>query len=303
MKYVVTGGAGFIGSHIVDALIDRGDEVHIIDNFFTGKRERINPKAVLHEIDIRDFENLRFLFRGVRGVFHMAAQSRVPFAFREPLLSHEINITGTLNVLLAARDTGVKRVLYPGSYVAYGTPNVPPFREDMNVYPIVPYAIQKCVGEQYCQMVSRFFSLETVVFRFVNVYGPRQSGASDGPSACVIGIFFEQRKKGEPITVVSDGTQRRDFIHVSDVVRANLLAMESERVGRGEIINLGTGKNYSMIEVAETIGGPWKFIDARSGETPDILVDITKARELLSWEPRISFQEGIQQLKNYYGVL
>lgn len=300
--YIVTGGAGFIGSHIVDALIDRGDEVHVVDNFFTGKRERVHPNAILHEIDIRDFGKLVSLFRGARGIFHMAAQSRVPFAFRDPLLSHEINSAGTLNVLIAARDAGVKRVIYPGSYVAYGPPNFPPFREDMDVYPVTPYAIQKCLGEQYCQMISRFFSLETVVFRFVNVYGPRQSGASDGPSACVIGIFFEQRKRGEPITVVSDGTQRRDFVHVSDVVRANLYAMESKNVGKGEIINIGTGKNYSMIEVAETIGGPWKFVDARPGETPDILVDITKARELISFEPRVSFYEGVDQLKTYYGV-
>ena len=268
MKYIVTGGAGFIGSHITDQLIARGDEVHIVDNFLTGKRERINAKAILHEADIRDFPALAPIFAGADGIFHTAAQARMQYSIREPRLTNDINITGTLNVLLAARDTRVKRVVYSASSSAYGAKNPMPLHEDMPPDPIIPYAIQKRVGEQYCAMASRFYGVETVSLRYFNVYGPRQTTASDGPYATVIGIFLEQRQRSAPMTVVPDGTYRRDFTHVTDIAAANLLAMASSRVGNGEIINIGTGTDYSVIEVARMIGGPWKFIEPRQGEVP-----------------------------------
>ena len=301
MKYIVTGGAGFIGSHIVDALLGRGCEVHVVDNFLTGKREHLNPRATLHEIDIRDFEKLSPIFAGAAGIFHTAAQPRMQYSIQQPKLTNDINITGTLNVLLAARDSGVRRVVYSASSSAYGARNTMPLREDMPPEPVIPYAIQKRVGEQYCVMASRFYGLETVSLRYFNVYGPRQTTSRDGPYATVVGIFLEQRKNGEPMSVVPD--QKRDFTHVTDVARANLLAMGSPHVGVGEIINIGTGKNYSPTELVEIIGGEWKFIEPRQGEVRETLADNTKAKQLLNLEPRIDFMEGIGELKRLYNLV
>lgn len=302
-KYIVTGGAGFIGSHITDMLIERGDEAHIVDIFLTGKRERLNPKAVLHEIDIRDFQKLAPIFKDAAGVFHTAAQPRMQYSILEPQLTNDINITGTLNVLLAARDAGVKRVVYSASSSAYGPNNPMPLHEEMKPEPVIPYAIQKRVGEQYCEMASKFYGLETVCLRYFNVYGPRQTTAVDGPYATVIGIFLEQRKNGQAMTVVPDGTQRRDFTHVTDIARANLLAMGSPNVGKGEIINIGTGKNYSVLEVADLIGGKWQFAPARQGEVKATLADNSRAKELLGWEPKVKFEDGITELKQIHQIV
>ncbi len=303
MKYIVTGGAGFIGSHVVDQLIARGDEVHVVDNFLSGKRERVNSKAIVHEADIRDFEKLAPIFKGAVGVFHLAAQPRMQYSIKEPRLTNDINITGTLNVLLAARDAQVKRVVYSASSSAYGTSHPMPLREDMEARPVIPYAIQKRVGEQYCEMVARFYGVETVAIRYFNVYGPRQTTGADGPYATVIGIFLEQAKNGQPMTVVPDGTQRRDFTHVYDVARANLLAMESPKVGKGEIINIGTATNYSVLQVANMIGGKWEFGEARQGETKETLADNSKAKQFLGWEPQVRFEEGMAELKKLNGIV
>jgi UDP-glucose 4-epimerase len=302
-KYIVTGGAGFIGSHVVDQLIARGDDVHVVDIFLGGRRDRLNPKATLHEIDIRNFDELVPVFKGAAGVFHLAAQPRMQYSIQEPRLTNDINITGTLNVLLASRDAGVKRVVYSASSSAYGTGHSMPLLEDMESLPVIPYAIQKRVGEQYCEMVARFYGLETVAIRYFNVYGPRQTTDEDGPYATVIGIFLGQASRGKPMTVVPDGTQRRDFTHVYDTARANLLAMESPKVGKGEIINIGTGTNYSVIQVAEMIGGTWEFAPARLGETKETLADNSKAKELLGWEPKVSFEEGMAELKKLSGLV
>lgn len=302
MKYIVTGGAGFIGSHIVDQLISRGDEAHVIDNFLTGKRERLNQRAILHEVDIRDFDALAPIFKGAVGIFHTAAQPRMQLSIKEPRLTNDINITGTLNVLLAARDAGVGRVVYSASSSAYGHQTKLPFREDMPASPVIPYAIQKHVGERYCEMASRFYGVETVSLRYFNVYGPRQTTDADGPYATVIGIFLGQREKGKPMTLVPDGEQRRDFTHVFDVARANLLAMSSSRVGAGEVINIGTGTNKSMKEIAEMIGGAWEFCEPRQGEARATLADNTKARDLLGWSPEIQFEEGLRELKQLHGI-
>lgn len=302
MKFIVTGGAGFIGSHIVDALISRGDEVHVIDNFLTGKRERLNPKAILHEIDIREFEKLPSILKGSSGVFHTAAQPRMQYSIKHPRLTNDINVTGTLNVLLAARDAGVPKIVYSASSSAYGSKHPMPLHEDMTPSPIIPYAIQKRMGEQYCEMVSKFYNLATVSLRYFNVYGPRQTTDADGPYATVIGIFLGRRQKNLPITIVPNGKQRRDFTHVADVVSANLLAMESNKVGKGEVINIGTGKNYGILEVADLIGGPTIFVEPRQGEVLETLANNRRAKELLGWEPKIAFEEGIQELKKLHGL-
>ena len=224
------------------------------------------------------------------------------YSIIEPRLTNDINITGTLNVLLAARDASVPRVVYSASSSAYGDGQLMPLRETMPAKPIIPYAIQKFVGEMYCQMVSKFYGLETVCLRYFNVYGPRQTTDADGPYATVIGIFLGQRQKGQPLTVVPDGHQRRDFTHVRDVARANLLAMTAEGVGLGEIINIGTGRNHSVLEVAALIGGPTVFAPPRAGEARETLADNSRARSLLNWEPSVAFSDGIAELKKLHGL-
>ena len=301
-KFLVTGGAGFIGSHIVDMLIARGDEAHVIDNFLTGKRERLNPKAIIHESDIRNFEQIKPLFVGMDGVFHTAAQPRMQYSIEQPQLTNDINVTGTLNVLIAAKEAKVPRVVYSASSSAYGRNNPIPFTEDMRPGPVIPYAIQKYVGEMYCKMMPEFYGLETVCLRYFNVYGPRQTTAKDGPYATVIGIFLEQRKQGQKMTVVPDGHQRRDFTHVSDIANGNLLAMESKKVGKGEVINLGTASNFSVLEIAKMIGGEWEFAPVRLGEARETLADYSQAKELLSWEPKVTFEAGLEELKKINGI-
>lgn len=300
-KVVVTGGAGFVGSHLVDLLLERGFEVHVIDSFLTGRRERLNADSVLHEVDIRDAVALKSIFENTKCVFHTAALARVQPSIKDPRTSHDVNVNGTLAVLLAARDAGVKRVIYSASSSAYGNQDTLPLSEDMPPRPMSPYALQKLVGEEYCRLFSKLYGLETVSLRYFNVYGPRQTTSADGPYATVIGIFLEQRKNEKLLSIVPDGRQRRDFTHVKDVAQANLLSMESDRVGQGEVMNIGTGRNYGVLEVAGLIGGPTVFIEPRL-EPKETLADIRKAGEFLGWEPRISFEQGIAELKQAYGL-
>ena len=295
-KLIVTGGAGFIGSHLVDALLERGHDVSVIDNFLTGKRERLNPKATLHETDIRDLEKLRPILNGADCVFHLAALPRVVPSIQDPQTSHDINVNGTFNVLLAARDAGVRRVIYSASSSAYGDQATLPLRETMPINPLSPYALQKYIGERMCQLFSRVYGLETVSLRYVNVYGPRYP--SEGPYALVVGKFLEQRKKGVPLTIVPDGTQSRDFVHVRDVARAHLLAAVSSRVGKGEVINIAGGNNFSVLQIADLIGGEKLFVEPRL-EPKHTLADISKASELLGWKPELSFEDGMKTILPY----
>lgn len=294
-KVIVTGGAGFIGSHIVDQLLKKGFETHVIDVV----RTHLNPDAKFHQADIRDFEKIAPIFDGAEFVFHTAALPRVQPSIQDPRTTHDININGTLNVLVASRDAGVKRLIYSASSSAYGNQNTMPLREDMEACPLSPYGLQKYIGELYCRLFSQIYGLPTVSLRYFNVYGPRASG--EGAYALVISRFLEQRTRGEPMTVVPDGTQSRDFTHVGDVARANLLAAESPNVGKGEVINIGGGKNYSVLEIASLVGGPWIFTEPRL-EPKHTLADIRNAKELLSWEPLIKFDEGIAELKTMYGL-
>jgi len=293
-KALVTGGAGFIGSHLVDALIDKGYEVSIIDNLSSGKREYINPKANFFELDIRDFDKIRPIFEGMDFVFHLAAIPRIPLSIEKPLETNDTNITGTLNVLVASKEAGVKRVIYTSSSSVYGEQSELPMKEDMFPRPLNPYALQKYVGELYCRIFSEIYKLPTVSLRYFNVYGPRQP--REGTYAPVIGIFLRQKAQGLPLTVTGDGEQTRDFTEVSDVVRANILAMESEKVGNGEVINIGAGENHSINEIAKMVGGGIKYIPLPPGEMRDTLADISKAKELLGWEPRVKLEEGIKKL-------
>ncbi len=299
IKVVVTGGAGFIGSHLVDALLKRGFDVHVIDNLTAEKRENVNPRANLHQIDIRDFEKLGAVFRGAQYVFHAAALPRVMPSISDPRATHEVNATGTLNVLVAARDAGVKRVVYSASSSAYGEQSELPLKETMPASPLHPYGLQKWMGELNSALFSKLYNLETVSLRYFNVYGPR--APADGAYASVIARFLHQRKSGQALTLVPDGTATRDFTHVRDVVRANILAADSPRVGKGEVINIGAGKSWKILEVAELIGGPTVFIEPRI-EAKHSLADIAKAKELLGWEPAVTFEQGIKELKQINGV-
>lgn len=292
-KVIVTGGAGFIGSHIQDALIECGYEVHIIDNFSTGRRENVNPTATLHEVDIRDFQKIAPIFHGACFIFHLAAFPRVEPSIQDPIMSHDMNLNGTLNVLQAARDAKVAKVIYSASSACYGNPDSFPTSENAPCRPMSPYALQKYVGELYCALFSFLYGLQTVSLRYFNVYGPRQS--EEGAYALVIARFLKEKREGRPLPIVLDGNQSRDFVHVSDVVRANLLAMESDAVGKGEVINIGSGKNYSVNEIASLIGGPTVFVEPRV-EPQKTLADISRARELLGWEPEIKFEDGIAEL-------
>lgn len=296
---LVTGGAGFIGSHVVDALVDAGHGVRIIDNLAGGSRDYINPQATFHEKDVRNFEDIAPLFAGVDIVFHLAALPRVQPSIQDPRTTHATNATGTLNVLVAARDAKVKRLVYSASSSAYGDQDTLPLREDMRAHPISPYALQKYEGELMCALFSEIYGLETVSLRYFNVYGPR--AASEGAYALVIARFLRQRKNGETLSIVPDGTQSRDFTHVRDVARANLLAAESPRVGKGEVINIGGGHNHTVLEVAKLIGGPHTFVEPRL-EPKHTLADISRAKELLGWQPQEEFKSGIAELKQLYRI-
>jgi len=302
IKAIVTGGAGFIGSHITDALIQEGYEVHVIDDLSTGKKENINPKAVFHQASICDFNAIAPVFRGAGYVFHAAANARIQPSIIDPRSSNESNITGTLNVLVASRDAKVKKVIYSASSSAYGTQKRMPLHEDMTPNPQSPYAIQKLVGEMYCKNFSSLYGLSTVSLRYFNVYGPRQ--LADGAYATVIGIFFRERSAGRPMPIVRDGRiKRRDFTHVMDIVAGNMRAMKNKKVGNGEIVNLGTHSNYSVVEVARLIGGPVLFIPKRLGEAKETLADNSRARRLLGWKPKVAFEDGIAALKELHKLL
>ncbi len=293
-KIIVTGGAGFIGSNLVDALIEKGHEVLVIDNLSTGKKENINKKAEFVEEDLRYYDRIHPFFKDIDFVFHEAALPRIPLSIEKPQESNEINIKGTLNALVAAKFFGVKRFIYAASSSALGGQATLPMKEDASCDPLNPYALQKYVGELYCKIFFSIYGLPTVALRYFNVYGPRQP--REGSYTPVIGIFLTQKGRGEKMTITGDGQQTRDFTHVFDVVRANIAAMESDKVGHGEVINIGGGHNHSVNEIAAMIGGEAIHVPARPGEMPDTLADITKAKTLLGWQPEITLQEGIKKL-------
>lgn len=299
-RYLVTGGAGFIGSTLVDALIAQGHQVRVIDNLSTGKRERVHPQAEFILADFTNLEQIKNHFIGIDGVFHVGALPRIPFSIEHPLPAAEANVMGTLNVFVAARDAGVKRVVYSASSSAYGAQETLPLRPDMPANPLNPYALHKYIGEKIAEQFHRFYGMETVSLRYFNVYGPRM--ADEGAYVTVISHFVRQFKAGQPLTVHGDGEQSRDFTHVYDVVRANLLAMESGRVGRGEVLNVGAGERHSMNKVADIFGGPRTYTEGRKGEARHTQADITLTKELLGWEPHIRFDDGIRALLKSLGV-
>ncbi|MEK7482434.1 MAG: SDR family oxidoreductase [Patescibacteria group bacterium] len=290
-KVLVTGGAGFIGSNLVDALINEGHQARIIDNLSTGKKENLNPKADFFEADLRDYAKIRPVFEGVDFVFHEAALPRIQYCIEQPKESNDVNVGGALNALLASKEAGVKKFIYAASSSAYGNQPSLPLKETMACSPLNPYALQKYVGELYCKIFWEIYKLPTVCLRYFNVYGPRAS--QEGAYALVIGAFLSQKKESKSLTITGDGEQSRDFTWVFDIVRANLLAMNSDKVGRGEAINIGGGKNHTINSLAQMVGGETTHIPPRPGEIRDTLADISLAKELLGWEPQVSLAEGI----------
>lgn len=298
-KYVVTGGAGFIGSNLIEALVARGDDVHVIDNLSGGKRENVHPGAVFHELDVCDYAAIAPIIAGADTVFHLAALPRVQYSIEHPLETNEANVAGTLAVLTAAKDGGVRRIVYSASSSAYGDQETMPLEETMSAHPLSPYGLQKYIGELYCRVFSEVYGLPTVSLRYFNVYGKNQD--PEGAYALVIGKFLKQRRDGVPITITGDGEQTRDFTHVRDVVRANILASESPKVGKGEVMNIGAGRNCSVNKLAELIGGPSVHVESRL-EPKHTLADTTRAKGLLGWEPEVKLEDGIQELLTEWGI-
>lgn len=297
MKILVTGGAGFIGSNLTTELIKRGYDVMVLDNFTTGARENVPASARLFEADIRNLEAIRPAFEGVDYVFHLAALPRIPISIADPVTSHDININGTLNVLLASRDAKVKKVIYSASSSAYGAQSVMPLTETMLPSPMSPYGLQKYVGEHYCRIFSLHYGLPTVCLRYFNVYGPGM--ASTGSYVTVISVFLQAKRDNKKLSVIGDGTQTRDFTYVGDVVRANILAMKSDQAKNGEAINIGGNRNYSMNELAEKFGGEIEFLPPRL-EAHDTLADTAKAQQLLGWKPETDMDEGLAETFKWF---
>lgn len=296
MKSLVTGGAGFIGSHIVDALINMGHEVVVIDNETSTVHENFyyNDRATYSLNDIADYDSTRHLYNGVDYVFHCAAESRIQPAIQNPLLAIKTNTLGTGTVLQCAREAGVKKVMYSSTSSGYGLANEPPLDETMPDDCLNPYSVSKVAGEKLCMMYDKLFGLPVVVFRYFNVYGPREP--LKGPYAPVVGLFLRQKRAQEALTIVPDGRQRRDFTHVNDVVKANLLAMSSDV--HQELFNIGTGTNYSVLELAEMISDNQVMIEPRIGEARETLANNSKAKELLNWKPDYDIKDYIKENLN-----
>jgi UDP-glucose 4-epimerase len=300
-KVIVTGGAGFIGSHLVDKLIEQGKEVHIFDDMSMGSKDNINPKAHFHKIDISTMgpRTLAKFMVGVDTVFHVASRTRVQPSIKNPSLYHRVNVTGTLNMLVASVKVGVKRFVYSASSSAYGESDIMPLVESMPTNPMSPYGLSKLMGEEYCKLFTTQYGLETVNLRYFNVYGERQN--IDGGYCLVMGIFAKQRLAGEHLTIVGDGEQRRDFTYVGDVVNANIAAATSDKVGSGEVINVGNGDNRSVNQIAEMIGGNKIHIQSRV-EPKETLADIKKGKELLNWEPTQKIEDWMPKYKKEIGL-
>ena len=293
-KAIVTGGAGFIGSNLVNRLIEKGIEVVVLDNLSTGKEENINPKAKFIQCDISKSSifYLMYNMKGADVVFHLAALARVQPSIEDPIPFNEVNITGTLNILLAAHKTGIKRVVYSASSSAYGNTDILPTPEDAPTNPLSPYGLQKYVGEQYCKMFSEVYGLDTVSLRYFNVYGEQMNFG--GAYKTVIAVFIEQMQKGEKLNIVNEGNQRRDFTYVGDVCNANILAATTSNKFNGEVFNVGNGDNFSVNEVADMFGGEKKYGEKRI-EPFETLADNQKIKSL-GWKPTGNLSEWI---KNY----
>jgi nucleoside-diphosphate-sugar epimerase len=304
-SYLVTGGAGFIGSHLTEELVRRGERVRVVDSLLTGKRQNLAhiPGVDFIEGDLADLAVAKHAVDGIDFVLHQAAIPSVPRSVQDPITSNTANIDASLNVLVAARDAGVKRVVYAGSSSAYGDAPTLPKVETMPTAPLSPYALQKLVAEQYCQMFTRLYGLETVTIRYFNVFGPRQDPSS--PYSGVISLFISALCEGRRPTIYGDGGHTRDFTYVANVVDGVLRACEAKGVG-GEVINVATGGRVSLNQLFQTIRDLVDahvepiYADPRPGDVRDSQADIEKARRLLGYTPTVGFDEGLQKTVAWY---
>ncbi len=304
--YLVTGGAGFIGSNIVEELVRRGERVRILDNFSTGKRENITPfleDIELIEGDLCHLDTVRQAMEGADYILHQGALPSVQKSIDNPLDTDESNVRGTLNLLVAARDTGVKRVVYASSSAAYGDTPILPKTEEMKPAPLSPYAVSKLAGEHYCQVFYQVYGLETVALRYFNVFGPRQDPTSQ--YAAVIPKFVTAMLRGEQPVIYGDGEQSRDFSYVTNVVQANLLAATASGVG-GQVFNIACGQRYNLLELVATInrilGTDITPVHTalRVGDVRHSLADIARAKEMLGYQVEVEFEEGLGRLIAWY---
>lgn len=298
--FLVTGGAGFIGSHLVHALVERGDKVRVLDNFSTGNRENLAHLDGVEVIegDIRSYHTVREAVDGVHFVLHQAALPSVPRSIRDPITSNDVNVVGTLNMLNASRDAKVARLIYASSSSIYGRNPELPKREDMVPLPISPYAVSKLAGENYCRAFWDMYGFETVMLRYFNVFGPRQNPKSQ--YAAVIPLFIHQLLHGEAPTVNGDGSQTRDFTYVDNVVAGNLLACTASNVA-GRVFNVAAGTRFSLLQLLEALTGligagvPPKFNPNRMGDVPHSFASISDAQEAMNYRPSVDFQEGLRR--------
>ena len=299
-KAIVTGGAGFIGSHIVNTLIDMGVQVSIIDNLSTGKKENINPKTTFYNLDISNVDMLRLqtIMEDIDVVFHLAALARVQPSIEQPLPYHDANVTGTHNLLVAASRAGVNKFVFSSSSSVYGNASTPT-SETHPKNPISPYALHKLIGEQYCKLFSTLYDIDTVSLRYFNVYGDRMN--LEGAYRLAIPIFASQIKEGRPCTINNDGEQRRDFTYVGDVVDANIKCALNKKRFDGDVFNIGNGNNTSVNELVDMLGGE-KGKGMKVIEPFETLANNLKAKKILKWNPKGDLSLWIKKYKKELGI-
>lgn len=293
-KILVTGGAGFIGTNAAHALVADGYDVVVVDDLSAGDKTRLPEAVTFHQADINDTDVLTTHMKGVDRVLHLAACPRVQDSIERPVPIHTVNVDGTLSVLEAAKSAGVKRVVLASTSAIYGDNESLPLKEEYPTHPMSPYALHKLVGEEYCKLWSELYGLETVSLRLFNVYGPYFD--PNGPYALVIGKFLDTAAAGGSLQIFGDGEQTRDFVHVTDVVRAFMAAMNADTVGKGEVMNIGSGAQTTINELAHMFSDDIQYNEPRI-EPRHTCADVSLAHELLGWEPSIKLADGIKALK------
>jgi UDP-glucose 4-epimerase len=297
--YLITGGAGFIGTNMAHALCEAGHKVIVVDNLSAGDETRLPAAAAFHKLDIRDTATLSAVCAGVDVLVHLAAQPRVQDTIDHPQETHDVNVNGTLSVLEAARASGVGKLVFASTAAIYGDQDVLPLGTELKAQPKSPYGLHKYIGEKYLELWHELYGLKSVALRFFNVYGPYYD--PNGPYALVVGRFLQLRQEGKPLTIVGSGEQTRDFIHVTDVIAAVMAAAENERIGHGEVFNVGSGEETSVNEIARLIGGETTAVPPRI-EPERVVADISTTCAALGWQPQHRLADGITAMKQELGL-